>query len=135
MVIPTGAETRLQVSVLGGRSESLAGLSNTSKVSSSILNSEIASRKAGAVLTSLTMTVKRLVALRAGTPLSVTFTVIKLVLGPWDSLGVQVNTPVSESMIIPAGGESRLKLRVFAGMSESVAVLVSTKVLSSLMVG
>src|SRR5467141_289564 len=82
MVIPSGAETRLQVNVLAGRSESLAGLSITSKACSLILNSELVFRKTGAVFTSLTMTVKLLVWLKAGTPLSVTFTVIRFVLGP-----------------------------------------------------
>src|SRR5437773_654630 len=82
MVMPSGAESRLQVKALAGRSESLAGLSITSKASSLILNSEIASRKTGAVFTSLTMTVKLLVSLMAGRPLSVTFTVIRLVLSP-----------------------------------------------------
>ena len=65
--------------------------------------------------------------------MSVTFTLIRLVLGPWVSPGVQVSTPLLESRVIPAGGESRLKASVLAGMSGSAAVLVSTNVLSSVM--
>src|SRR5436190_1405149 len=85
----------------------------------------------GAWFTSLTKTVKLLVALRAGTPLSVTFTVIRLVLGPWASLGVQVSTPLLGSRFTPVGAETRLKVNTFAGKSESVAVCVTVSVLSS----
>src|SRR5881394_1327178 len=134
MVMPAGAETRLQVNLLAGRSESVAGLSNTSKASSSVLNSELCSRRTGALFTSLTMRVKLLVSLKAGTPLSVTCTVIRLVLGPCASLGVQLNTPEWESRVIPSGADSRLKANVLAGMSASAAVLVTTKGLNSLIV-
>src|SRR2546422_7419712 len=48
----------------------------------------------GAVFTSVTITVKLLVSLDGGAPLSVTRTVIRLVLGPCASVGVQVRTPV-----------------------------------------
>src|SRR5438094_202700 len=37
-------------------------------------------------------------------------------------------------MIIPAGGDTKLKVSVFAGRSESVAVLVTTSVSSSVIV-
>src|SRR5881394_3617854 len=123
----------MKVSVLAGRSASVAALVSTKVLSSSILWL-VGTFNTGALLTSPTMTVKLLVALRAGTPLSVTFTVIRLVLGPWDSVGVQLSTPLLELRVIPGGGESRLKVSVLAGMSGSAAVLVSTNVLSSLMV-
>src|SRR6266853_1335453 len=57
----------------------------------------------GALFTSLTMTVKLLVSLSGGVPLSVTRTVMTLVLGPCISPGVQVRTPVAEFSVIPLG--------------------------------
>src|SRR6266545_6785231 len=87
----------------------------------------------GALFSSLTTTTKLRVSVNGGEPLSVTATVTGLVLGPWVSMGVQVSTPVWASTLIPSGADTRLKLRVLAGMSESVAVLVSTSVLSSAM--
>src|SRR3989442_8250711 len=65
------------------------------------------------------------------TPLSVTLTVIKLVLGPWASVGVQVNTPVLESRFTPAGAATKLKVKELAGRSASLAVFVTVSVLSS----
>ena len=59
----------------------------------------------GALFTSLTVTVKVLVALNGGEPLSVTMVVNVLVLGPCASPGVQVMTPLA-SMLAPAGGET-----------------------------
>src|SRR5947207_2665384 len=88
----------------------------------------------GALFTSLTVTVKPLVALNGGVPLSVTTTVITFVDGPWASIGVQLIAPVFGSMVIPAGAEGRLKVSVLAGMSESVALAETFKVVSSLMV-
>src|SRR5437762_3561376 len=120
----------MKVSVLAGRSASVAALVSTKVLSSSILWL-VGTFNTGALLTSPTMTVKLLVALRAGTPLSVTFTVIRLVLGPWDSVGVQLSTPLLELRVIPGGGESRLKACVFVRLSTPVPSLVSTKVLSS----
>src|SRR5439155_1131936 len=69
--------------------------------------------------------------LEGGAPLSVTFTVIRLVLGPWASVGVQVSTPVLGFTFTPAGPDTRLKVSVFAGRSVSLAVLVTIRVLSS----
>src|SRR5438045_8845300 len=71
----------------------------------------------GALFTSRTTTVKLLVALRGGAPLSVTFTVIRFVLGPCASVGVQVSTPVLASRRTPVGAETRPKLSVWAGRS------------------
>ena len=52
---------------------------------------------------------------------SVTTTVTVLVDGPCASVGVQEIAPEDESIVIPAGGETRLKVKLFAGMSGSVA--------------
>src|SRR6266702_965466 len=80
------------------------------------------------------MTVKLLVSLSGGMPLSVTSTVMTLVLGPCASLGVQVSTPVAESSVIPLGPATKENVSVLAGISGSVAVLVTLKVESSLIV-
>src|SRR5437899_13021872 len=80
------------------------------------------------------MTVKLLVSLSGGLPLSVTRTVMTLVLGPCASLGVQVRTPVAESSDMPLGPATKENVRRFAGKSGSVAELVTVKVVSSLIV-
>src|SRR5262245_64948522 len=90
--------------------------------------------RAVAVFTSLSTTMKLLVWLNGGEPLSLTRTVIKLVLGPWASVGVQVNTPVVGLRFAPAGALTRPKVNVLAGMSESAAVLVTLNVLNSAIV-
>ena len=59
----------------------------------------------GGLFTSRTITVKLLVALKGGDPLSVTTVVIVFVPGPCASLGVQLMTPLA-SMVAPAGGDS-----------------------------
>src|SRR5712664_1495745 len=81
------------------------------------------------------MTVKLLVSLSGGLPLSVTRTVTTLVLGPCASVGVQVNTPVAGLRLTPVGAATSEKVSVFVGMSGSVAVLVTVRVESALMVG
>src|SRR2546422_589660 len=79
------------------------------------------------------MTAKLLVLLRAGTPLSVTFTVIRFVLRPWVSVGVQDSAPVSESSVIPSGPDTRLKATELAGRSESAALTTNaSRVFSSI---
>src|SRR5206468_10792840 len=88
----------------------------------------------GALLASVTTTVKLLVSLDCGVPLSVTRTVIRLVLGPWASVGVQLSTPLLESRFTPAGADTRLKVNVLAGRSASLAVFVTVSVLSSVTV-
>src|SRR6185503_2358375 len=76
---PFGAETKLKVNVLSGRSGSVAVLVTTS-VTSPWITLYGGTVSTGARFASLTTTVKLLVLLRAGTPESVTFTVIRLVL-------------------------------------------------------
>src|SRR5690242_10310145 len=78
---PAGPESKLNVSVFAGRSESVADNCNE-KVSSSIVVRSGCAVKTGAVLTSLTMTVNEFVALNTGEPLSVTIVTNRLVLGP-----------------------------------------------------
>src|SRR5881296_3462247 len=89
---------------------------------------------AGGLFASVTTTVKLLASLDCGAPLSVTRTVIKLVLGPCASDGVQVSTPLLGSRFTPAGADTKLKVNVFAGRSVSLAVLVTVSVLSSVTV-
>src|SRR5262245_57479337 len=76
---------------------------------------------------------KELVALKGGTPLSVTTVVIVFVLGPCASVGVQVRTPVV-SMVAPPGGLCRRYFSLLAGISESVARFVTISDVSSEMV-
>src|SRR6478736_1619768 len=86
----------------------------------------------GAALTSFTVTVKDFESLRFGEPLSVTTTVMLFVLGPCASLGVHEIAPVLGLIVIPAGGERRLKVNVLVGTSESVAEAETFNVVSSL---
>src|SRR5439155_1592791 len=89
---------------------------------------------AGTLFISLTMTLKLPVSLSGGVPLSVTLTVIINAPGPWASVGVQLSTPVCESRVTPVGADTRLKVSVLGGRSGSVALFVTTSVLSSLIV-
>src|SRR2546422_6633447 len=68
------------------------------------------------------VTVKLLVSLKGGWPLSVTRTVTMFVLDCCETGGVQVITPVVELITIPVGAETRLNVRRFAGISASNAV-------------
>src|SRR5690242_8377481 len=75
MLAPLGGDTRLNVSVLVGRSASLAVLV-TVRVLPTVSVRLVCAASTGARLISVTVTVKVLVALRVGRPLSVT-TVVK----------------------------------------------------------
>src|SRR3972149_636712 len=80
----------------------------------------------GALLVSSTNTVKLCVALKLGTPLSVTMTAIGFVDGPCASLGVQVNAPLFELTCAPGGAPApRLNNSVLGGASVSPAPLVN----------
>src|SRR5437870_2989392 len=126
MVAPAGALiSRLNVSVLGG----LSG----SKAEFVIVNNDpgrtvcgSTGAMPGGLFTSLTMTVKLLMSLKGGEPFSVTCTPITSVLGPWVSVGVQVNTPVTGSSLAPVGAEVRLKVKRLVERSELLALLVTT---------
>src|SRR5438132_430901 len=78
------------------------------------------------------MTVKLLRSLKGCRRLSVTCTPMTLVLGPWSSVGVQLNTPVTGSRVTPLGADVRLKLRLPVDGSETTAVFVTTSVVNSL---
>ena len=69
-----GPETKLYVKVLAGKSESVADRAKLKIVPSSTVVFGTAD-KTGALFTSLTVTVKLLLSLKGGMPLSVTFTV------------------------------------------------------------
>src|SRR5262245_44079211 len=88
----------------------------------------------GGVFTSLTTMEKVLVSLNGGEPLSVTRTVTPFVLGPCDSVGVQVNTPLLGLRLAPVGPVIRLKVIPLAGRSGSVTDIVSVRVLPSAIV-
>src|SRR5436309_1579308 len=88
----------------------------------------------GALFACVTTTVKLLLSLNAGVPLSLTFTVIRFVLGPWPFVGVHVSTPVVGLRLTPAGPDTRLNVSVLSGTSVSVAVFVTTSVLNSAIV-
>ena len=71
MLAPAGGATSGRLSVLAGTSPSVAVFVTSSVVSSSTVRSAC-SGSTGALFTSVTVTVKLLVALKAGVPLSVT---------------------------------------------------------------
>src|SRR5207248_8782411 len=69
----------------------------------------------GATFTSRTVTVKLVVALNAGTPLSVTTTVIVFVLGPCASLGVQLIAPLLPLIVMRSEERRVANACVFGG--------------------
>src|SRR6266704_3227980 len=130
IVAPAGEPgSRVNVNELAGMSASVAMAVKASRLPSFTVLSLIGT-KTGALFTSLTMTVKLLVSLSGGLPLSVTRTLMTLVLGPCASLGVQVSTPVAESSVMPLGPATRANVKVLAGISGSVAVLVTVNVVN-----
>src|SRR4029453_10874772 len=89
----------------------------------------------GALFTSFTVTLNVRVALKLGTPLSVTRTVTGLVLGPWASVGVQLTPPLLALIVMPAGAPgSILYVSVLAGTSLSLPLAVTVSRLPSLTV-
>src|SRR5213596_2420349 len=95
--------------MLAGRSPSVAVLVTVSVVSSLIVRL-VWPVSSGAVFTSLTVTVKELVALRAGVPLSVTLVVNVFVLGTCASLGVQlIGLDIGWQVTIGGGVGERLR--------------------------
>src|SRR5206468_2097344 len=102
------------------RSASLAVFVTVSVLSSVTVRS-VGTVSTGALLGSVTTTVKLLVSLDGGAPLSVTRTVIRLVLGPWRSEERRVGKEWIGFKFTPAGADTRLKVYVLAGRSASVA--------------
>src|SRR5439155_19170360 len=96
-VRPVGPDTSAKLSVLAGRSESVAEAFTLSAVCSAMVCVP-GTRRIGAVFTSLTITWKLLVALMLGVPSSKTRTVTVLVLGPCASVGVQAMAPADETV-------------------------------------
>src|SRR5206468_1588444 len=130
---PVGAATRPKLSVLAGRSVSLAVLVTTRALSSLIVWSASAVAH-GSPLASLTRSVQLLVALRGCAPLSDRRSFPTRRSSDLASVGVQLSTPVLASRRTPVGAATRPKLSVLAGRSASLAVLVTTRALSSLIV-
>src|SRR5207247_870416 len=133
MLIPEGADTSMKVNVWAGRSASLAVFVTVSVLSSAMVWS-VGTISTGGLLASMTTTVKLLVSLDGGAPLSVTRTVIRLVLGPWASVGVQVSSPLLGFKFTPAGADTRMKVNAMHGRSASLAVFVTVRVPSSVTV-
>src|SRR5438477_7883090 len=75
--------------------------------------------RTGAVLAATTMILTVCSSHSEGAPLSVTRIVAEFVLVP--AGGVQVNVPVLELIVAPAGADVRLKVRVSPGRSSSSA--------------
>src|SRR5258706_10503819 len=93
-----------------------------------MIRSEIAASN-GEVLVSSTITLKSRLALRGGIPSSITKTLTTFVDGPCSSVGVQAINPFVGLIDIPPGAlVPRLKVSTLAGMSGSVAELVTSRV-------
>jgi len=124
MEAPLGAPLRLKVRVWAGRSTSLA-VAVKVRLLVAVTDWLGMISRTGALLGGA-LTVIEIVRLseRAGEPSSVTRTVTGKV-PVWARVGVQENAPVPGLMEAPLGAPaSKLKLRVWAGMSTSVAVAV-----------
>src|ERR1051326_8200146 len=131
-VKPVGPETSAKVSVLAGRSASVAVAFAASAVCSAMVCVPGRVRE-GAVFDSVTITRKLFVVLILGEPLSNTRTVTAFVLGPSASVGVQAIAPLDET-VKPEGPDTRAKIRELAGKSASVAVALTASAVSSAMV-
>src|SRR5436190_16173180 len=132
MLARVGAPTSENVSVWVGMSVSLAVAVNVYAESSGIVALVGTFAITGAVFTSVT--VIEIGASVFATP-SVARTENAYVPGPWASVGVHENAPVFASMLAPVGAPTSEKLRLWAGMSLSVAVAVNVYAESSGVVG
>src|SRR5207249_2399776 len=115
-LIPAGPDTRLNVSVLAGTSASVAVFVTTSVRNSAIVWSA-GTVSTGALFACVTTTVKLLLSLSAGTPLSLPSLLVALPIWPWPFVGVHVSTPVVGLTLTPAGPDTRLNVSVLAGTS------------------
>src|ERR1700751_2655505 len=126
IVIPAGALVpRLKVRVLAGMFGSGAVLVITHFWPARI-ETFVTAVNTGGLFVSSTVTVKLLLALKGGTPLSVTTTVTGKLEQPVASPGVQLNTPLAV-IVIPAGALAP-RLKMSALLSGSVALLVTVSV-------
>src|SRR2546422_11596205 len=102
-------------------------------VTSTALTATLPTRGASGCCSTVTDT--GLMSKRFGEPLSVTRTVMMCELDAWACTGVQVKTPFVELIVAPCGtGGSRLNVRTWRGMSESVAETVKVNKLPAGMV-
>src|SRR5437660_6089472 len=103
---PVGAPgPRVKVRICAGKSGSLTTLLVVSNCPAATVLLPMG-ESTGAEFTSLTMIVKRCVALKLGVPLSKTRTKMLLLLGPCASLGVQLKSPLTGSTVAPLGAET-----------------------------
>ena len=75
-----------------------------------------------------TVAVKFCVALKAGVPLSVTFSEIKFVVSDCETIGRQTKFPFAASSVAFAGALNKLNVNVCGGKSVSVALAVNAMV-------
>src|ERR1051325_4579579 len=124
IVIPVGGVIRLKLSLSAGTSGSDALTEISLGTNSSITTGLVGTTRAGGLFVSTIVTLKVVLALRLPglVPSSVTTTVMLVVVPPNASPGVQVNTPLIESIFAPPGGLDRLNVNLFAGRSGSVAL-------------
>src|SRR6266446_303332 len=111
--------------MLAGRSVSVAVLV-TVRVANSLTVWPAMVRRVGALFTSLTVTEKELVALRAGVPLSVTLGVNTLLVGPWASVGVQVMIPPALMVAVLVTVRVANSLTVWPAMVRRVGALFTS---------
>src|SRR5690349_5916368 len=107
MTALAGAPTRLNVRAFGSpliRSGSVAVAVNPTGVPGAVVRVAGAPPSAGAVLTSPTRTV---IGRSTVVGPSVSRTTNANVPGPWSSVGVHANAPVTGSMLAPAGAPTR----------------------------
>ena len=131
MLMPVGGLTSPYPVMVEWIFDSVAVLVTVSNVSSLTFVCAMTG-STGATFTSTTTTVKLLVALNGGVPLSVTLTTTVFVEGLCVWAGIQVTMPVAGLMLMPPGAETRPKVKVCAGVSILVAVLVAVRRVSSL---
>src|SRR2546425_4757967 len=111
-------EGMAQLRLLVGMSESEATIWLVNGLPSS-MTSVPGFARVGALFTSVTKIVTVCVVVGLGEPSSLTRTRKLFVLGPCASLGVQLKTPVSGSIVAPLGAPDKLKVKCCAGRSES----------------
>src|SRR5947207_2139693 len=131
-VRPVGPDTKAKLSVLAGRSESVAVALTLSAVCSPMVWVP-GTVRTGALFTSFTNAGKLVLSVSRGVPLSETCTVKVRVRGAWGSGGVQAVVPPAETGR-PDGPDTKAKLSVLAGRSGSVAVALTLSAVCSAMV-
>ena len=131
MLAPAGGFTKPYPVMVEWIFDSVAALVTVSNVNSLTLVCAAAG-SAGATFTSSTTTLKLLVMLNGGVPLSVTTTATVSVPGLWVCAGVQVKMPLLAPIFIPGNGDKRLNDSAWDGTSRSLAWLVTESWVNSL---